>query len=182
MSPKKFFYVLCGIAAVVVLGGGAGYYLASQALKAETANLSRRLADEQAGEQQLSSLDDLQKQYERLTPLLPVVNSALPNEKNQSTLALQLRNIAEQSGMNLTGLTFSASTQPGPTSQTIPDGAVLAIPVSFKLAGTYDQLQQFLGLQEHLDRYTSVTSLTISSDNTSSKLSFDIALNAFLKP
>ena len=183
MSPKRFFYILCGIVACLVLVGGGGYYFASKMLHERTSALSKKMAEDQAAEQKLSQLGDLQKQYKRLGPILPAIEEALPANKEQSKIALQLRNIAAQSGMNFAGVTFPASTAPGPTSQTVPVGAVLAIPVTFQLQGSYDQLQSFLKQQENLSRYTSVTSLAITADpKNPNKLSFDVSLNVYMKP
>jgi Tfp pilus assembly protein PilO len=181
MTAKRFFYILCGALAVIILASGAGYYYASRYLQEGTKELSQRLADEQLADERISSLTDLQKQYERLQPLIPTINNALPTEKNQTQIALQLRNIANHSGMTLDDLTFAASAAPGPVSQTVKVGDVLAIPVTFKLSGSYDQLQQFLSMQEQLNRYSSVTSLNINS-KSNRQIDFDVALNVFMKP
>ncbi len=181
MNAKKFNMVLIGALLLVIVAGGAAYYFTSQNLKAGTASLSRSLADQKLADQQLDAMMDLKLQYQRLQPLVPLIDNALPKEKNQSQIAVQLRNIALASGMNLDSLSFTSSSAPGPVSQTIPVGDVLAIPVTFHLTGTYNQLQQFLVKQEHLPRYTSMTSLGITSA-TGGKLNFDVTLNVFLKP
>ncbi|TAK89201.1 hypothetical protein EPO04_03840 [Patescibacteria group bacterium] len=181
MSAKKLFYALCGLLVVIIAAGAYGYYYVSQELYRDTATLSQRLADEQIVDKKLDTLTQLQQQYRQLEPTITKVYDALPVEKQQSRLALQLREIAGVSGMTLDSLTFSPSTVPGPTSQTVKVGDILAVPVTFQLIGTYDQLQRFLQLQENLGRYTNVTSLNISS-GTSKSLTFDVTLNAFLKP
>lgn len=181
MTPQRYFYILCGILSFLVVAGAGGYYLASASLTSGTTELSQRLGDQQLAQQKLGDLQDLQKQYQRLQPVIPTVYAALPTAKDQSTIALQLRNLAQNCHMDLESLTFAASTQPGPISQTVPAGNVLAIPITFQLSGTYDQLQQFLKGQELLNRYTSMTSLTISSSG-STGLQFVVSLNAYLKP
>ena len=181
MSPQRYFTILCGILGVLVVAGAGGYYLASRSLTSGTAELSQRLGDEQLANQKLDDLGDLQKQYQRLQPLIPVIDNALPTEKDQSTIAVQLHNIAQSSGMDLESLTFAPTVLPGPISQTVPVGSVLAVPITFQLTGNYGQLQQFLQSQELLNRYTSMTSLTINADNPN-ELVFDIGLNAFVKP
>jgi Tfp pilus assembly protein PilO len=180
MTPKRFFFVLGGLLALIIIAGGAAYYFASISLTTGTATLSQRLADEQLTTQRLADLNDLQSQYQHLAPLIPVVNEALPNQKNQSDVANQLHGIAANCNMALDSLNFSPSTLPGPTSQTVAAGGVLAIPITFQLHGTYSQLQQFLQQQENLSRYTSVTSLSITG--TGNSLSFSIALSAYMKP
>ena len=180
MRPKRFFFILCGMLGAMVVLGGAGYYYASQELNEGTKQLSQRLADLELNNQKLADLEDLQRQYERLEEIKPIIFNALPTEKKQAMIALQLRSVAANSGMQLYSLTFPASAAPGPTSQTVPAGDVLAIPVTFQLRGSYGQLQQFLMQQEKLDRYTSITSLAINGSGN--VLTFDITLNAFVKP
>ena len=182
MSAKRFFYVLCAVLGVIVVVAGGAYYLANQNLQTGTQQLSQKLGDEQLADERLAKLEDLQKQYQRLQPLLPSIYNALPQEKKQSTLAVQLRNIATSSGMDLETLTFTSTTVPGPTSQTVKVGDVLAVPVSFQLTGTYEQLQQFLSKQQKLDRYTSITALDISQADKPNLLTFKVTLNAYLKP
>jgi Tfp pilus assembly protein PilO len=180
MTSKRFFFVLCGALLLLIIAAGGAYYLASRNLQAGTSELSQRLADEQLADQRISDLQDLDKQYTRIQPSLPIIYAALPDQKNQSQIAIDLRNIAAQSGMSLDSVSFAASTAPGPVSQTVKVGDVLAIPISFQLGGSYDQLQTFLNLQEHLNRYTNMTSLTITGSNNA--LKFDVTLNAFVKP
>ncbi len=181
MNAKKFFFVMSGLLAIIIVAGGAAYYYASKNLHDGTQELAQKLGDEQLADDKLAQLQDLQKQYERIQPMIPAIYAALPEQKLQSQIAVQLRSIASASGMKLDTLNFSASTTPGPTSQTVQAGSILAVPVTFQLSGTYDQLQQFLNRQEHLSRYSSITSLAISAGDTSS-LSYDITLNVFIKP
>ncbi len=181
MTPKRFFYVLCGLLVIILVGGGEAYYQADRALRAGTATLSQQLASSELADTQLSNFQDLREQYQQLQPQIPAIYAALPTTKDQSTIALQLHNVAASCGMDLGSLAFNASTVPGRTSQTVADGTVLAIPITFQLTGTYSQLQQFLQKQELLNRYTSVTSLAISV-GAGNSLSFNVTLNAFLKP
>lgn len=176
--------------AVTVLGGGAGYYYASIALHNDTQNLSRKLADEQVAADRLQGLSSLKARIQQLhvpdkknpdaPPLYDLIMQALPQTKEQTQLLLQLQSIADASGIELKSVAFAPSTIPGPTSQTVKAGDVLAIPVTLQLAGTYPQLQNFLERQEHLNRYTSIASLTVTG--TGSKLTYGVQLNAYLKP
>ncbi|HEX7259494.1 MAG TPA: type 4a pilus biogenesis protein PilO [Candidatus Saccharimonadia bacterium] len=181
MNPKRLFYVLCGLLLAAIGGGGFAYYASSQHFNAGVAKLSQRLSESQAADTNLTKLADLQKQYKQLGPYLPLINESLPAEKNQSKVALQLQNIATASGMRIDNIDFPASSQPGPISQTVPIGDVLALQVTFQLVGNYDQLQDFLRRQERLDRYSSMTSLNIGPAEAG-RLSFSIILNVFVKP
>lgn len=183
MKPKQFFLLLCGIIAVVIIGGGGGYYLASKSLHDGTSQLSQKLADEELANNKLQQLQDLKNQYRRLQPVLSELDTALPNAKRQSELSLQLQNIAGLCGMTIKSVSFPPSTAPGAISQTVKAGSALAMPVTFQLQGSYDQLQTFLHRQELLNRYTSMNSLAVSHGvSGDTNLTFDIQLNAFLKP
>jgi Tfp pilus assembly protein PilO len=127
----------------------------------------------------------LKKQFLALQPKLAKVDLALPKVKKQSEVALQLQQLANGSGMTISAISFSggASGQslPSATSQTIAVGNATALPITFQLTGTYEQLQTFLQKLEQLNRYTNVSSLSISR-TTSNKLTFSLTVNAFIKP
>jgi Tfp pilus assembly protein PilO len=71
---------------------------------------------------------------------------------------------------------------PTSTSQTVKSGQVLALPISFQLAGTYEQLQTFLKKVERLNRFTNVTNLGISRPDKTKPIVYSISLNAYIKP
>ncbi|HVE81139.1 MAG TPA: type 4a pilus biogenesis protein PilO [Candidatus Dormibacteraeota bacterium] len=182
MKPNKFFVILVIAIVTLLVLGGFGYYMVSQSLSNGTRILSQKLADEQLADERLSQLNDLEEQYKKLTPLLGDIEAALPKTKQQSELALQLQDIATQSGMSITNLTFQPNTTlPNTISQTVKLGDVLAIPVTFNLGGSYAQLQSFLQKQERLNRYTSVTNLNINRGERGS-LTFTVTLHAYVKP
>jgi len=190
MTPKHFFYILCGLLAIVIGGGGSAYVYMSSYLQDGITHMSQKQAEQQLQEDRLSGLQDLKSQADRIKSGYPstltIINKALPTDKNQSELAIQLRDLAQNSGMRITSLKFADSDAPSKTSQTIKVGDALAIPATFTLSGTYNQLQAFLTRQENLSRYTTLTNLDIVRSETSSsgdeKLNFNVTLNAFLKP
>lgn len=184
MKAKQFFFVSLGILAILVAGGAAGYYLASRLVQAKTTTLRHRLASQTVTDDEINSLANMKKAYEKLQPLIPAIDAALPRSKQQSEIALQLRSLAASSGLSLPSINFSASTGPAPTSQTVkgPSG-VLALPISFQLTGTYPQLQSFLRSLENLNRYTGVSSLSISRKDERLKiLNFSLIVNVYIKP
>lgn len=184
MTPKKFYYASLGALVFILVGGGAAYYFATIGVNQKTSRLSQQIAVDTVAEERLSQLIALRKQYQRFQPLIPQIEAALPPAKQQSEVALQLQQLAGAAGMNLPAVSFAASNGlPTGTSQTISSGGILALPVTFQLAGTYDQLQRFLVSLEQLGRYTSVTSLDISRADAKAKtLKFSISLNVYVKP
>jgi Tfp pilus assembly protein PilO len=184
MTAKRYFYILSGILFVTVIGGGAAYYYASGLLHAKTVEYSQRQADLQIADEKILKLEDLQRQYQRLTPVIGDLEGVLPKTKKQSELAVDLYNLAAKNGMTLSSLDFPAPSDkvlPGPTSQTTKAGDALGLPVNFKLTGTYDQLEAFLKDQEHLKRLTNVSSLSIESSNPNA-IAFTLVLTAYVKP
>ncbi len=184
MTPKKFYYVGLGILAVLLIGGGVGYYYGTVGVHQKIQQLSQKIAIDTVADERLSQLIALRKQYQRFLPLIPQIESALPPAKKQSEVALQLQQLAAQAGMTLPAVNFAAGDGlPTSTSQTISSGGILALPVTFQLTGTYDQLQRFLVSLEQSGRYMSVMSLEIGRADAKAKtLSFSINLNVYVKP
>ncbi|HSH31240.1 MAG TPA: type 4a pilus biogenesis protein PilO [Candidatus Saccharimonadales bacterium] len=184
MKPKQFSYFLLGLLGVLLVLGTAGYYFASASLRQRTELLRTRLAEAAVADERIAQLSGLKQQYQKLEPLLPKITAAIPKTKQQSEIALQLQQLATQAGMPLPGITFPAGTGlPSNTSQTTKAGNVLALPISFQLTGSYEQLQAFLTSLERLNRYTTVTSLAIAKpDPRSNKLSLTFNVNVFVKP
>lgn len=183
MTPKKFFLGLMVAIGVLLVGGGVAYVVVSQVIAEKRVSLQKQLASETVADDKLMRLAELQTQYDRITPLLTRFEQALPKSKKQSEIALQLQQLATTNGMTLPSITFAPSTTPSATSQTVKDGSLLALPISFQLTGTYEQLQGFLRSLESLNRYTVVKNLSITRGEVKSKtLSFTIGINVYVKP
>ncbi|MFI5240166.1 MAG: type 4a pilus biogenesis protein PilO [Candidatus Saccharimonadia bacterium] len=184
MKAQQFFYISLGILAALLIGGGAGYYYATGIIHSQTTTLAQTIANESVAEDQISQLISMKRQYEKLVPLLPEINAALPSDKNETEAALQLEQLATNAGMILPSVNFQAiSSLPNATSQTVAAGSALALPVSFQLSGTYPQLQTFLQSLENLSRFSAVTNLTISlRDEKTQTLNFNLQVNMYFKP
>ena len=184
MKPKQFFYVLLGIFAATVLLAGGGYYTALKQLKAQSAVLSTGLAAQATADSQIETLDSLKLQYDKeIVPILPLLDAALPRDKKQTEILTQLQVIASQVGLQITSVSMpSPLGLPTGVSQTIKSGTVLALPISFQLSGSYDQLQQFTARVENLNRFTNVTNLAIARSDKNKPIVYSIALNAYIKP
>ncbi len=184
MKPKQFFLALLGIFAVTLLLGGAGYYFALNMLKAKSAALAAGLAQQVEADTQIENLSRLKRQYDRdIVPILPLLDEALPREKKQTEILVQLQTVAAEVGLQITSVNMpSPAGLPTSVSQTIKAGNVLALPISFQLSGTYDQLQRFTARIENLNRFTNITNLGISRPDKSKPIIYAIALNAYIKP
>jgi Tfp pilus assembly protein PilO len=184
MKPKQFFMVLLGVFGVTVVLAGAGYYWGLGQLKSQSAKLATGLAAQADADAQIDNLDRLKRQYDRdIVPILPLLDAALPRDKKQTEILTQLQTIASQVGLQITSVSMpSPLGLPTGVSQTVKSGTVLALPISFQLAGSYDQLQQFTARIENLNRFTNITNLAISRPDKTKPIIYSIALNAYIKP
>ncbi|GAC1372938.1 MAG: hypothetical protein NVSMB39_7190 [Candidatus Saccharimonadales bacterium] len=184
MKPKQFFYILIGLFGAVVIAGGAGYYKALKQMKTQSTQLSSGLAAQADADSKIENLTRLQHQYNRdIQPILPLLDQSLPRDKKQTEILTQLQTIASQVGLQITAISMpSPLGLPTSTSQTVRSGTVLALPITFQLAGSYDQLQQFTSRVENLNRFTNITNLAITRIDKSKPIIYSIALNAYIKP
>jgi Tfp pilus assembly protein PilO len=183
VKPKQFFYVLIGVSGLLVAILGYGYYFEVNRIKTKTAALAKTAADAAVAAEHVDQLSDLKQQFRELAPVLAKLDVALPRDKNQSEVVLQIQQLAAGAGMQLPSANFQANNGlPTATSQTVKSGDVLALPISFQLSGSYDQLQTFLQSMEKLGRYSNVASLSITKADGSKNLAFSITLNVYVKP
>ena len=185
ITPKQFFYVSLGVIVVAAGLGGYGYVYALGRLHTSSANLAMVMGQQAADQDTIDGLTKMKSEYAKIVvPALPLMDAALPRTKNQTQLLSQLQTIAGNRGLALGTVTFSSSSGlPSDLSQTVPAGSVLALPVTFDVHGTFAQLQAFLTDLETLNRFTNVTTLTVSKSGTASQgLAYSISLNAYVKP
>ncbi len=183
MNAQKLYYTLLSLLGALVVFGGLGYYFATINLNSKTDALQQKLAAQAVTDDRAEQLRQTQKQFQKLAPILPRIEEALPKAKNQSDITLKLQQVAASNGMILPNISFLDSQAPSNTSQTVKNGNILALPITFQLVGTYDQLQSFLRSLESLDRYTAVTALTINrGDAKAQSLSFSLTINVYVKP
>ncbi|HSX48437.1 MAG TPA: type 4a pilus biogenesis protein PilO [Candidatus Nanoarchaeia archaeon] len=183
MKPKQFYFILTAVLAVLVLGGGAYYYLATQHIDQKTADLSKKLADVEVVAAQIDNLAQLSKQYQKIEPAFSRLDQVLPRSKQESEVVLQLDKLASINGMSLGGVNFPPSaTLPSATTQTEKVGDALAVPVTIQLTGSYEQMQAFLQGLEKLNRFTNVTTLAINKGEKPKLVAFSLTVQVFLKP
>lgn len=183
MKPKRFYYILIAVISVASLGGLGLAYLQFGGLQTQADKVRAQMVSSTLASERIEQIDELRQEYDKVAKLKPVLDRALPYEKQQSSLVLKLEQLARSAGMSIPAAGFTSSDIPAGTSQTVPSGNVLAMPISFELTGSYEQLQSFLKGLERLDRYTSVSSIAISRVEGKAKtLKFQLSINAFLKP
>ena len=184
MTPKRFFFILLGIGVLVLGAAGTGYYFALTFVQSTSTRLAAQMAEQTAADDKLSYLAKLKAQYTRdIVPILPLIEQALPRTKNQTEVLAQLQTIAGESGLVISQVTFASPTGlPTATSQTIPSGGVLALPISFQVSGSFAQLQNFLTKVETLSRFTNVTTLSVTRPDKAKPIIYSMSVNAYVKP
>jgi len=184
VKPKQFFFVLLGLTVAVAALACSGYYFAMKKMQSDSRVLSGELADQTAADNQIDSLDHLQYLYNtEIVPILPLMDEALPRDKKQTEILAQLQNIATNAGLNITSISMPSPTGlPTSVSQTQKVGDVLALPISFQLSGTYDQLQTFTQNVEALNRFTNITNLAVSHTDKTKPIIYSISLDAYRLP
>jgi hypothetical protein len=186
MKPKQFFFVVLGIVVLAVGGGGVGYYYAYGYMHQQSGVLANKLAEQQAAEKQIESLQALKVQYDHnIVPILPLIDNALPHNKKQTEILAQIERIAAEVGVIQP---FESVTMPGAIglpseiSQTNKVGTVLALQINFTAKGSTSQLQTFTSRLETLNRYTDVISLSIKHETKKEPTAYAFSLNAYIKP
>ena len=184
MKPKQFFQIVLGVFGVALVLTGGGYYFGLQQLRTRSANLATQLAAQSTADTQIEDLSRLKRLYTRdIVPILPLLDEALPRDKKQTEILAQLQNIAVDVGLQITSVNMpSPLGLPTGVSQTIKAGNVLALPISFQLSGSYDQLQLFAARVENLNRFTNITNLAITRPDKAKPIVYSIALKAYIKP
>jgi len=183
MKPKQFYFILLTTLGLVLLLGASGFAWGNKQINNKLRAYRVELAKVYTANETLDNLAKLNSQYEKISPLVAKLYAVLPSKKQQSEILVQLQQIAQNSGLVLSNINFlSSSTGPSDTSQTVKNNGFLAMPINLQVIGTYSQLQNFLQQAENLNRYNSISTMTIvRNEDQSSTLTVNMVINAFLK-
>ena len=182
MKPQKLFWILTAVLVVLLGASGAGYYFAVKYVGSASAKLKTQYTAQNDADLQIEEITKLHTQYKHeVEPVLGKIDATLPRTKNQTEILAQLQRVGNDAGLPITSVAFPNSSGPSATSQAVKSGLVLALPVSFQTTGTYAQLEVFLSKLESLNRFTSISNLSVSKVDAK-KISFSINMNAYFKP
>lgn len=195
LEPKNFTLVLIISLVVLTVGGAIGFYFATKFMLAQKEALRQKKTDLYLSEQRIQQLTELKGKYSKASAKLDDITTALPNQKDQAEVIVQLKSEAEKIGFELTSVQFNdsgssitkdkKSSDPNLT-QTTKSGNVYVLPVSLKLRGTFSQLTTYLTTIEHLSRYNSVVSINIvqtgDKNGNSNVRDMTLLLNTYIKP
>lgn len=211
MTPKRFFIIMVAVFSLSIMGGGAMLYFANNTLKSRSGSVVDLKLESAEVEAQLSAYQAAKKDVEKYAYLNDIINTALPQDKDQARTVREIFLLAQQAGIAIKSVQFPSSTLGAVTSApavgtttTKPDTAVItqAKPVT-GLKGvysietvvtpyaddklnivTYDQLISFLKKIESNRRAMQVSSIQLNplGQGSSDSISFTITLNIFIKP
>jgi len=208
MSSKKFFYIMCGLFALSIIGGIAVLYSADKILVKRSENVVALKLESRTLEEQQSAYQQAKTNVEKYQYLKTIIASALPQDKDQARTVREIFVLAEQSGIKVKSVQFPSSTLGGTaTTQTSPTAAtttpltqakaveglkgVYAIETivtpyadgkTYKVS--YDQLIEFLKKLESNRRAMQVSNIQLTplGQSSTDSISFTITLNIFIKP
>ncbi|HEY4160514.1 MAG TPA: hypothetical protein VGM08_00450 [Candidatus Saccharimonadales bacterium] len=198
MKAKQLYYVLAGCCALLVLALFGIGYEANKVLGAQATKLSKLRADsEVASSQQAFVLQD-KKDIQKYSELNTIAESVVPQDKDQAQAVRQIVNLASANHIQLSSVTFPASTLGAITTNTAQTKLTQLVPVVgitgvYNLAITitqdtgntvpYNDFLSFLSGLEQNRRTAQVTSITVQPDpKQPNNVSFTLTVSEFIRP
>ena len=209
IGPKQFFYVMTGIFALSIIGGGAMLYTANGMLEKRSSNVVALKLESAEVEAQQTAYQAAKKDVEKYAYLNDIINSALPQDKDQARTVREIFLLAKQAGITIKSVQFPSSTlgavtsAAGASASAGKNSAVTQAKAVEGLKGvysietivtpfadekqykvTYNQLIDFLSKIESNRRAMQVASIQLTplGQNASDSISFTLTLNIFIKP
>ena len=168
-NPKKVFFVMMGVIALIALAGAGVFYYADSLFANNASEIADLKADDAVLEEQIRKGREIEQQLNDIAFLEPVIEEVLPSEKEQSNLVGELARIEAQTGISLLNINFPGSDigeGADPTTTQTEDleslGTVKLLPVttSFQCV-SFNQLLNFLEKTEDNRRKMQVTKIDI---------------------
>ena len=198
MRPKKFFMIMLGVLAFILIAFGVGFKLGLNRIGEEKDSIADVKARVSAIDEKLALTIATQTRLEQLSFVDTIAKEVLPQEKFQPELVSQLYQIAENNNIVISSLTFTnqnitekegALVIPKVTQATPLDDApgVFTVPVVINSNGTYDNL---VGLLEDIEtnrrklqvQSVRITPLKDSNGTLTGRFSLVITLDVYVKP
>lgn len=196
MTPKRYFYILVGIAILLTLATFGSAFGAEKVLDHEADKLSMLKAESQSIEELQDSLIQNKSDLMRYRELNEIAKSIVPQDKDQTQTVREIVKIAQASGIErLSSVTFPSSTLGGvgvnnKITQVTPVpgmSGVFSLPITVTVnddnAVSFQQLTNFLAGLEQNRRTAQVTSLNLHPNEKNPEvLAFSIIINEYIKP
>lgn len=197
MNSKRFYYLMLGCIACLVLALAGGAYAASKILQQESNQLLNNRLEAAVLSAEQTQLTQAKHDVQKYQDLATIAQSVVPQDKDQAQTVQQIADIANANGIQLSSITFPSSTLGQVTAGNKPQLSQLK-PVK-GISGVYNldlvvqsaqaqpipysQFISFLSDLEHNRRTALVNSVTIlPNPKDRSTLSFTLDLNEYIKP
>jgi len=212
MNAKRTYFLLIGLLILSLLGLLGGAYMLNGLLGKQANKLATLKGQTQTLSQQQVSLKKAKQDVATYSDLNKITQQIVPQDKDQAEAVQEIVNIADNAGVQLTTITFPASTlgatgpaTTGTTGTSTPSAALSAKPALSQLIAvpnipgvyqlqitiqndadtevTYNQFYNFLSGLEHNRRTAEVSSIVIQPDASNRNvLTFTLTLNEYIKP
>lgn len=207
MSARKYFYLLSGVLAFLVIAIIAGVAGGNALLEEKAKKLSALKVEKATMEQQEIALRQAKIEIEKYNELNEITKSIVPQDKDQAKTIREIIQIGNETGVPIQSVSFensnlgntdkkNAPAQSGsggssgktpPVSQVQPvegiDGVyTLEIQVGADDKVDYGNFLRFLERLETNRRTAHVASINLSPSDNGTLVTFDLTLNAYLKP
>jgi hypothetical protein len=187
MTPKRLFYALSALCALLFIGIGAVVYFGNSFLSKEAAKIADARADDELIEQRKALKNDLAKTIDDYADLKTLATKFLPDSKNQDDLIAEFYKIASDNDIDISGLSFTASgAKISSSSQTTPlkDAKnVLVFPFNVtNFTADFDQLISFMQDLENNRRKLQITQIQLQPDDKTGLISVpSMSVESYIK-
>lgn len=207
MTSRKYFYVLSAVLALIIALIIAATVGGNMLLQKEAKKLSALKVESATVEQQQSALRQAKIDVEKYNELNEITKSVVPQDKDQAKTVREIVQIAAESGVPIKSVSFESSTlgnaasgssgggggtasspkgQP-PVSQVkpvegIPGVYTLEIQVGTDGKVSYNNFLKLLEGLEKNRRTAHVSGINLTPSDNGTMLTFNLTLNAYLKP
>jgi hypothetical protein len=129
MNPKRFFYIMVGVFTLSLIGGGAMLYFANSLLVKRSGSVVDLKLQSAEVEAQLTAYQAAKKDVQNYSYLNDIINSALPQDKDQARSVREIFLLAKAAGITLKSVQFPTSTLGAVTAPVPAAGATTPPPV-----------------------------------------------------
>lgn len=210
MTPRKFFMIMCGIIAILIVLIAAGVFGGNMIIKKQSLKLTDLKSKTKVVEDQQTSLNQAEKDIVTYKDLNNITRSIVPQDKDQAKTVREISKFASETGIALKDITFDvsnlgqAAATPSPAAEKNAAAQAPSLPpltqvkpvegipgvyaLELKIASEeidpvpYDNFLNFLEKLESNRRTAHVTKIDLKPTTDGSKLSFSLTLNAYVKP
>lgn len=194
LSPKRFFYVMTGWVALLLVISIAAVVVGNNMLAAKNDKLAELKLENSVLDEQRIALAQAKRDIQQYAELEGIAKQIVPQEKDQARTVRELINFGKATGVNIISVGFSTSTlgdkanAPSAITQLEPvEGlsGVYQMEINLGTGNTIDfpTLIAFMDRLESNRRTAQVSEITITpSAEDRNLLDFSLALNVYIKP